>query len=167
MKKVGIIIVVLICVSFSSIMFIKGRGVEKYNTSGYSIVVPDKWKVQEHKDLELCTFYYNDEEVASVETYENCEYASSVSSFVSNAFGMHSYKKSEEVIREEKDFQLIKVVVGYEQSAAEMEKEGKIEEREEEHYIWINYKDTVIDLLIDTTRIEESQKKIIVKNFHV
>lgn len=167
MKKLGIVIItILICISLGSVLLINSRSVETYHTSYYSIVVPDKWEVQEHKDLELSTFLWNGEKVASIEVFENCQYASSVSSIIHNIFGMHSYIESDMVIRDEKDFQLVKVVVGYEQSAAEMEMKRKPEEKEE-HYIWTNYKDTVIDFFIDTTKIKESEKEEIIKNFHI
>lgn len=166
MKKIGIIITIVACISLGSVLLIKSRSVETYNTSYYSIVVPDKWEIQEHKDMEYTTFLWNNEKAASIEVFKNCEYASSVSSISNNIFGMHSYIESEEIIRKEKDFQLRKVVVGYEQSAAEIETKRK-PQKKEEHYIWTNYKDTVIDFFIDKTKVKESEKEEIIKNFHV
>lgn len=166
MKKVGIIITILACICSGSVILIKSSSVETYNTSYYSIVVPDKWEMKEHKELELTNFLKNDEKVASIEIYEACEYASSVSLIVHNIFGMHSYIESEEIIRNEKDFQLVKVIIDYEQSAAEMEMKKKPEEKEE-HYIWTNNKNIVIDFFVDTTRVSEAEKKGIIENFHV
>lgn len=132
---------------------------------GYQIDIPDSWEKKGNKNINLKEYYEKKTKVASVETFTQCWYATSVQSIVTNLYGMHASIAKKEKIRQEDGFTLVKIIVDYEPTAAE-QKNGK-ENWQDQHYLFMNGKDTFYDLWVNTEKLSTDTIAELVDSFHV
>lgn len=126
-----------------------------YQKKDYTVDIPAFWKVSEMNDY-ITTFYSNDKMIGSIEVNPECDYCATTSSIIENFFGMHGYVKGDIIEKNKDDYKIIKVLIGYEKSAAENIMSGT-EYPDELHYLYTNENNKLIDLFLDSSQLSEKE----------
>ncbi len=89
------------------------------NTTYFKISVPSGWTLSSSNGDCFNRLIHNQEDIASIEVFPNCEFNSSNESIVSNIYGVHAYILDTLYTKNINDLTLSKVIISFEQSAAE------------------------------------------------
>lgn len=163
---ISILIITLVVILFiGGKIFAQNKGMKTYSNNNYSISLPKTWDIKE-VDENIKLFYSNDIEVGSIEVYPECSYCSTISSFATNVFGMHSNLKDKEEIENGNGQKIWRLLVEYEPSAAEQEA-GNSEVKEEQYFLWTNKEDKVILLYLDKEEISTEMINKIISYFTI
>ena len=163
---ISILIITIIVVSFIwGKVFAQNKGMKTYSDSDYSISLPETWNIKE-VDENIKLIYFNNSEVGSIEVYPECPYCSTISSFATNVFGIHSNLKDKCEIEIENGQKIWQLLVEYEQSAAEQEA-GNSEVKEEQYFLWTNKEDKAILLYLNQEEVSSEMKNKIVNSFRI
>jgi len=134
----------------------------EYKTDYYSIQIPSTWQIIKEADY-LTTFYYNNNKIASIETNPECQYCSSSSSIITNLFGLHGSSKGDVVETDKGNYQIVKTIITYKQSAAEQERsETKVPD--ELHYLFTDKKSLLIDLYLNDSQLSDDEQNEIAQS---
>ena len=156
----SIILVLAICTS----IFKYRNMTTKFETDLYSVSVSKQWNIEEPFD-DCQKFMLDGNEVAYIETFRDCSYATSVESIAVNVFGEHSsFSNTEETVLG--NWTKYKIVIDYELSAAQ-EMQGETVPTEEIHYIYTNKNDAFIDVYANSQLLNEDEIQKLIDSFKI
>lgn len=133
-----------------------------YNDKYYSVTIPKSFSIEKMDDYDASIFL-NDKYVGSISINPNCHYCSTLDSIVANWFGMKAYVKGTPVEENVGDYNLVKLTIAYEQSAAEVAN-GETPSSDEIHYIYTNYKNKLLDMSFDSSSVSEDDINSMVRS---
>lgn len=142
------IIILFVCLGLILITFFMIRkGKSLYVNDYYMIEHPDNWNFNTVDEL-ITIVSLDGNKIGNIMVYPKSEFGSSVSSIISNIYGMHAYLKEEVVVGRKIDDLAYCVVIGYESTAAEQVK--NISPMPDElHYIFLLDNKTIVDFSVN------------------
>ncbi|MBS5932718.1 MAG: hypothetical protein KIC94_07545 [Clostridiales bacterium] len=124
-----------------------------YNTTYYTITIPYNWNLKSLNGDYLNKLSLNQENIISIEVFQDCKYNNSITSIITNIYGVHSYIKDEVYTKKINNYTLTKVNIGFEQSASEEYKKSPAEPIQL-HYFYVK-NNILIDFFVISNSVEE------------
>jgi hypothetical protein len=148
------ILVVLLVILFFAFKSTASTTSTKISTNDYELMLPTNWNYETVNET-ITDVKFNDKSVGEIVVYPQSEYSTSLSSIVSNIYGMHAYVK-EDLSNTETSKAQYCVVIGYEAPAASEEAW-----EDQFHCIYVKDDGTIVDASIEYSVVDADIKKAI------